>query len=425
MGKLSKILIVLAMLMAMAATFLSFKLMQARDEFVLRAEKLSATVVDMVKTLDNESATEVAKKVTFTPGSREANAPEKGSLSRVAFKDPTGTDPQRAAYQKTLDEAKALAKKLNEQRNALAAKLSEIATTFNLQDVNPEDLKNAADAEKYTAAAARIADLAHAIRIRDDAMVKSVVAMSGTIKHPVEEKGFNERASATDENGKTVFKDFNHAQPLADLSMNITNLFTRAGDYAKTLSDGVDHVEKFPWQVDKTQIPSETEYAGSLTAILTDYDGLNTELKKFEICRNELDVTKKKLENTIIDLNAKQKLLAQAEGEVFKLQAENTKLKKFVGSDGNRLATGGEVIIDPNLEGRVLQVNKDWNFVILNLGANKVRESMEFLVARDDKFIARLQVSKVFKNVSIAEILPDRQTGPIEAADRVILPKQQ
>ena len=47
------------------------------------------------------------------------------------------------------------------------------------------------------------------------------------------------------------------------------------------------------------------------------------------------------------------------------------------------------------------------------------------LVARDDKLVARLQVSKVFGKVSVAEILPRGEHRGGQGRDRVILPKEQ
>lgn len=423
MRKLATVLGVLGALMALAAAFLSYKLFEARTDFVTRADKLSSTVQDIVKTLDKDSATNVATKTTFTPADRATGTPEKGTLGRVAFKGAKAPDGSVAAYDKTLAEAKTLATKINDQRNELAGKLAEIAGTFGLQDVTPEDLKSADTQDRYMAAAGRVADHCRAIRVRDEAMIKTVVSTSTTIKHPVDEKAFAERATATDENGKTVYKDFGHSQPLADLATNVTNLFTRAGDYAKTLNDSVDQVDKYTWQVDKTQIPSETEYAGALTAITGDYDGINNELKKFEICRTELETTKKKLENTVIDLEKKEKLLATTEQARDRLEAEVKRLEAIVGKPGAPGSAQQGFVFDPNLEGRVLQVNRDWNFVILNLGAKNVHTKMPLLVARGDKFIARLEVTSVFKNVCVAEILPEIQSGQIEAADKVILPK--
>jgi len=93
--------------------------------------------------------------------------------------------------------------------------------------------------------------------------------------------------------------------------------------------------------------------------------------------------------------------------------------------DGKPVPTG-PVVIAPDIEGEVVEVNDEWNFVILNLGREEgVNEEMQMLVARDDELVARLQVSKVLRKISIAEILPEVQTTGIKIGDRVILPDEK
>ena len=93
-----------------------------------------------------------------------------------------------------------------------------------------------------------------------------------------------------------------------------------------------------------------------------------------------------------------------------------------VGGEDGEIA--GPVHVSDDLEGRVLEVNTEWDFVILDLGRNQVEENMEMLIARDDRLVAKVQISKVMGNISIGEVVPEIKVDEIKEDDRVILPQE-
>jgi len=60
------------------------------------------------------------------------------------------------------------------------------------------------------------------------------------------------------------------------------------------------------------------------------------------------------------------------------------------------------------LEGKVMIVNKEFNFAVINLGSkDKVEVGDEFRVSRDGKYIGDLKVEKVHESMSAAGFIPE------------------
>jgi hypothetical protein len=71
--------------------------------------------------------------------------------------------------------------------------------------------------------------------------------------------------------------------------------------------------------------------------------------------------------------------------------------------------------------GRVVAVNDDWSFVVLNIGSNqKMVPNGYMYVHRGDKLLGRLKLTVVYKNMSIAAVEPDWQEGRIKEGDFVV-----
>lgn len=75
------------------------------------------------------------------------------------------------------------------------------------------------------------------------------------------------------------------------------------------------------------------------------------------------------------------------------------------------------------LNGKVLTVNKDFNFVIINLGKKDgIRKGMDFLVYRDKKLIGKVQVEETFSDMSSCVILPWVTSEVFKKDDGVMKP---
>ncbi|MGH7940785.1 MAG: hypothetical protein ACREE6_02930 [Limisphaerales bacterium] len=118
------------------------------------------------------------------------------------------------------------------------------------------------------------------------------------------------------------------------------------------------------------------------------------------------------------NLTDTQNALAVANDEKAVLARTAASLK----SQLNELLKPGYVVTLPaTLKGTVMAVDPKWNFVVLNIGEEQgVLKDGEMLVSRDGRLVAKVVVSSVQKNRSIANLVPGWQLGDIIEGDEVI-----
>ncbi|MBT4819230.1 MAG: hypothetical protein HON70_26210, partial [Lentisphaerae bacterium] len=406
---------------------LSFFLFTARKDLAGRSAELSGTVASMVGKLENESGTTYKSRINFTPGEGDQAAKETGSLSwneyRGARDKATGEHP---AYTKLLGEAVRLATDINEQRNALAQSLATVAADMKIPetDLDPTALTNLAESDQFTKSSNRILSLSKAVVGRDEAMIQTLLTCARAIDFDLPTSSFRDRDENVDEDGVVSLGDFKHSAPLLAFSGEVSGINERCNEYAKTIVDGVSRVNKFKWETQVDQISDKEQYGSVCTSLLNDFEGLNQQLVQFEQARNRITSLKVQIE----ELEEEQEAHKE---EIADLNRKVEDLKRLVAGKRIKAPPPGTpgakpVDIDPDIEGKIVQVNDEWNFVVLNLGREKgVDEEMEMLVARADDLVARLQISKVLRKICIAEILPEVQTASVKVGDRVILPDKK
>lgn len=127
-------------------------------------------------------------------------------------------------------------------------------------------------------------------------------------------------------------------------------------------------------------------------------DSLLSRVDDMEIQIAQMQDEKLELEERIIDQQA---LIEEYEAEIF--------------------AEAGEVGTPEGLRGEIIQVNTDWNFVILNVGsAQGLTTNTEMLVHRGDEMIGRVRVSDVREATAVAEIMPDWSRRSLQRGDNVL-----
>ncbi|MDD5155698.1 MAG: hypothetical protein PHF11_04340 [Candidatus Omnitrophica bacterium] len=76
----------------------------------------------------------------------------------------------------------------------------------------------------------------------------------------------------------------------------------------------------------------------------------------------------------------------------------------------------------PALTGKIIVVNKDYNFVVINLGASDgVSVGEVFSVSRKDKYIGDIKVEKVHDTMSAAGFVSADLKNKFSEGDRVVL----
>lgn len=92
-------------------------------------------------------------------------------------------------------------------------------------------------------------------------------------------------------------------------------------------------------------------------------------------------------------------------------------------SNGNGLLAGAVIPANPALRGSVLTVGKGASFVVLDIGySHGVRLQNELYVQHADTPIAKIQVTEVKENLSIARVLPESLVKTPQSGDSVSSP---
>ncbi len=77
--------------------------------------------------------------------------------------------------------------------------------------------------------------------------------------------------------------------------------------------------------------------------------------------------------------------------------------------------------LPPGLKGKVVAVDPKWDFVILNIGSNQgLVPRGELLVDRGGKLVAKVRVTSVEANQSIANVMPEWRQAEVLAGDEVL-----
>lgn len=78
--------------------------------------------------------------------------------------------------------------------------------------------------------------------------------------------------------------------------------------------------------------------------------------------------------------------------------------------EANKEVELDKIVVTPGAEaeGKVLVVNKEFNFIVVSAGNNRgLRPGVVLTILRDGKFVAKVQVEKVYETMSAANIMPD------------------
>lgn len=423
MALLNKLFWWIILILSAGAAFLSFRLFERRDEFRGRADKLAGAVAEMVADLDKGSESNVAGSVDFTPADKENKTPEEGALGWAAYHE--GAKADDGSFDSTLGKATGLAKAINAQRDELAASLAATVGTLGIPEgeAAQEDL---AHWEKYKDVATKAKQHAEAVAERDSAIIDAL-ASCGKVVGAVDTVALTSRPTETDENGNQSLGAYKYAPVLSKLTSGVRDLDGRCVDYADTLVGAVSQISKHDWETDPDTIKKAKGYGTALTSLVNDFQSINGKLGSLEKTQMQLDETKVKLEESIEELEQTNGKLADVQDQNKLLKVQLAKIKRDFGVA--ETAPGidpdtGELKQTPELEGKVVQVNKDWNFVILDLGSDEVKEDWEMLVARGDQLIATLHISKVMRDISIGEVMATGRVGDIKKDDRVICPAE-
>ena len=115
----------------------------------------------------------------------------------------------------------------------------------------------------------------------------------------------------------------------------------------------------------------------------------------------QLEADKTKLAGDVDDLNKKVAKVEATLGEAKQTIEERDKKIKYQAA-----LLGEKFPIPKGLKGKILAVNKEYHFVVLDIGLdNGLLPSAEMLVHRDNQLIGRVRIGMVMKHVAIGDVI--------------------
>lgn len=119
------------------------------------------------------------------------------------------------------------------------------------------------------------------------------------------------------------------------------------------------------------------------------------------------------------------KTLRQTQDELTGVQDENKLLGQKLKETQTELAVyktpGFQVPLPATLHGKILVADPKWNFVVVSVGKDQgALPYGELLVNRDGKLVAKVRISSVQKDRSIANVEPGWELGEPMEGDQVI-----
>ncbi|MCK5306063.1 MAG: hypothetical protein KAJ66_02935 [Candidatus Omnitrophica bacterium] len=151
--------------------------------------------------------------------------------------------------------------------------------------------------------------------------------------------------------------------------------------------------------------------------------------------KSEISVLKSEfddVERTISELKSKYASIEMENeeliGKLNQIRLAKKALEAKIGTAGmeavgEEVVELGTVVVKPqniNDKGRVLVVNREFNFIVIDLGEDSgVEEGIQFGVYREDELLAKVEVEEVYGDMSSAKILPGELQGEIQEDDEV------
>ena len=171
-------------------------------------------------------------------------------------------------------------------------------------------------------------------------------------------------------------------------------------------------------QVVETKLSAEQQRSQQLAAAL-------------EVKTKEVDQVVKRLEAEAHTVQQLQGRLAQMESQINQLQGELVlamRDREAFAQHGQGGPKAGDVELEKIMVsarksgpvgGKIIQVNTEWQFVVVDLGWDRLSVGDVLGVYRGEQLIAKIQVERVQEQVAAARVLPEYQTAEIVVEDRV------
>ncbi len=156
---------------------------------------------------------------------------------------------------------------------------------------------------------------------------------------------------------------------------------------------------------------------GEVETLTTAVSEKNAQISQQQTRIDGLEQEKVNLQISIDDLNNQ---IVAVEDDLRDAQDKILTLEQTVGQLENELGYKTKVL-PKGLTGRILFVNKDWNFVVIDLGSDDgLVSNAEMLIHRKDNLIGKITISGIARKMAIAELQPEWAQAQVKEGDFVV-----
>ncbi len=408
MGLLNRIVNVAVLTLAIISVVFGFLLFQKREQLVNRGDFMAASINKVAKELDLDSNTKYAENLL--PAKLELDPKKSADAEKNSAKTLHHTNYLK--LKSILTPFEKQAQDIKMQRDALGTALNDVSVKLeNTESYTPAQFK---DIKTYAEKKETILGFVEKVNARDNDIFAQIADSAGVIG-----LSFDKETLKSLENFKT---------PLGEFASKVEALKKRSDKYGEFIGRICGILDIQAPSLAGEDYESELKTAGnSIKGVKEEFDKTKTELAR----------AKSELEKKTDELNK-----AVAEGE--RQKNEIAKLKKdlrvALGEEDAEPTAGkkeNEDTLWKKLEGKVIELNPKWDFVVIDLGkSNKLMvgakkkettvelpEGKEMIVGRGDQFLGKIKIIRVNENCAIANIVPDKKDkamgAGIAVGDRV------
>lgn len=188
-------------------------------------------------------------------------------------------------------------------------------------------------------------------------------------------------------------------QELARSQEDVTKAVTQQQMLTRSLEEREQEVSQLKQTMEQAQQQAQ-QATGQVAQLEAERSALQHQLGELEEAKDQLE--------------ARFNALAQPEVELGKVVVNGDQP-----SGASPVRPAGSVA-GTSLDGQVVVVNREYDFIVMNIGRNHgLLIGQEFQVVRDNQILGRVKVEKVYDELSAAAILPESQKSSIREGDAV------
>lgn len=306
--------------------------------------------------------------------------------------------------EESLAQFQAQVDKLLVQRDALANKIVNVANNLKLAsgEVVSENLISLKDAEVYNKTADKAVEAAAISAGRHQSMVESVSGWASTL-------GLSIDTAALDS------VDGYQAQ-LAKMTADVQTYSQRGAAIADGIKAACDAINNYSWNTPFLALNDATDYNSALEALKTDMEAINKELQEVVNLRDQLADTETQLADAKESLDERNKLVADLNKDLVEKANKIDKMAQELA-----IYNTNTTDLNPDAEFFVKGVDNAWEILTFEMGDEKMVPDVELLVARGDKYIGAIHVTKILveERVAVAEIKSSQTDNKIQPGDKI------